>query len=93
MRSKRPDFLFSVAIRFLAEAQLREAGSRSLALRFPGKPTAGARSLLDWVLGDQPHPYRLYYWLGFWALGGGGHRRADHAQIGDALTTEAIRKI
>ncbi len=69
MRSKWPDFLFNVAIRFLAGAI---AGGVAGGLIYSSlNRSAGGRPLLEWVSGETAHPHGLYYWLGGWSLAGG----------------------
>jgi hypothetical protein len=69
MRNKWPDFLFSLAVRFLCGAVI--GAIASLLICAPLGRASARRPLLLRIFGDAAHPKRPYYWIGAWSLAGG----------------------
>jgi hypothetical protein len=69
MRSKWPDFLFTLGVRFVCGAVLGVLAS--ILICAPMGHQAARRPLLLWVFGDEAHPHRPLYWISTWSFLGG----------------------
>lgn len=66
--NKWPDFLFTLAVRFIVGAIL--GAIVSILLCAPISRYAGRRPLLMVIFGDEEHPKRPAYWIAGWTLAG-----------------------